>query len=49
MAADVGIRGSRVPDAWLAALAISHGARLATADRDFARDEGLDGFDPVPR
>ena len=45
---DVGVRGNRVPDAWLAALAISHGARLATADRDFARYDGLDWFNPVP-
>jgi predicted nucleic acid-binding protein len=41
------IRGNLVPDAWIAALAISHGARLATADRGFARYEGLDFFDPV--
>ena len=46
-AVDRRIRGQRIPDAWLAALAISHGARLATADRDFARYEGLDWFDPV--
>jgi toxin-antitoxin system PIN domain toxin len=39
--------GNRVPDAWLAALARSHGCRLATADRGFARFEGLDWFDPV--
>jgi toxin-antitoxin system PIN domain toxin len=41
------VRGNRVPDAWLAALAISHGARLATADRDFARYPGLEWFDPM--
>ena len=41
------VRGPLVPDAWLAALAISHGCRLATADRGFARFEGLDWFIPV--
>jgi hypothetical protein len=46
-ATDVRIRGRLVPDAWLAALAISHGARLATADRGFGRFPGLDFFDPV--
>src|SRR5690606_9175000 len=30
---DQGIRGNLVPDAYLAALAVSHGCRLATADR----------------
>jgi uncharacterized protein len=40
------IRANLVPDAWLAALAISHGARLATADRGMARYPGLDWFDP---
>jgi toxin-antitoxin system PIN domain toxin len=41
------IRANLVPDAWLAAVAISHGCRLATADRGFARFEGLDWFDPA--
>lgn len=41
------IRGPLVPDAWLAALALSHGCRLATADRGFARFEDLDWFVPV--
>jgi uncharacterized protein len=40
------VRGNLVPDAWLAAMARSHGGRLATADRGFARFEGLDWFDP---
>ena len=44
---DAHVRGPLVPDAWLAALAISHGCRLATADRGFARFEGLDWFIPV--
>ena len=41
------LRGNLVPDAWLAALAIAHGCRLATADRGVARFTGLDWFDPV--
>ena len=44
---DRGIRGNLVPDAYLAALAISHGCRLATADRGVARYEGLEFFDPA--
>ncbi len=44
---DHGIRGNRVPDAHLAALAVTHGCRLATADRGFARYPGLRWFDPV--
>jgi len=34
-------RGNRVPDAWLAALAIESGCELVTTDRDFARFPGL--------
>ncbi len=45
--ADEMVRANLVPDAWLAALAISHGCRLATADRGFARFARLDFFDPV--
>jgi len=45
--ADAQIRGNLVPDAWLAALALAHGCRLATADRGFARFDSLDVFDPV--
>lgn len=44
-AQDPQVRGNLVPDAWLAALARSHGARLATADRGFGRFGGLDWFD----
>jgi uncharacterized protein len=44
---DKGIRGNLVPDAYLAALAVSHGCRLATADRGFARFPGLNFFDPA--
>ncbi len=36
------IRGSRVTDAWLAALAIESGSQWITLDRDFARFPGLD-------
>ena len=35
-----------VPDAWIAALAVSNGARLATADAGFARFDGLTWFNP---
>jgi toxin-antitoxin system PIN domain toxin len=48
-ARDRGVRGNLVSDAWLAAVAISHGARLATADRGFARFAGLVWFDPISR
>lgn len=41
------IAGNLVPDAWLAALAMSNGARLATADAGFARYRGLSWFNPV--
>ena len=34
-------RGNRVPDAYLAALAIANGAALVSADRGLARYEGL--------
>ena len=43
---DRGLRGNLVPDAYLAALAVSHGARLATADRGVARFPGLEHLDP---
>jgi len=39
--------GPLVTDAHLAALAIEHGATLATADRDFARFPGLRFFNPL--
>lgn len=38
---DAGATGDLVPDAYLAALAIEHGAELITADRDFARFAGV--------
>ncbi|WP_155054650.1 type II toxin-antitoxin system VapC family toxin [Streptomyces blattellae] len=37
----VGARGNLVPDTYLAALAIEHGATLCSVDRDFARFPGL--------
>lgn len=41
------VRGNLVPDAWLAAMARSHGCRVATADRGFARFPGVEWFDPA--
>jgi toxin-antitoxin system PIN domain toxin len=38
---DSGAKGSLVPDAWLAALAIEHGCEFMTNDRDFSRFDGL--------
>jgi len=38
---DVDATGNLVPDAYLAALAIEHGAELITTDRDFARFDQL--------
>lgn len=46
-ATDPGVRANVVPDAHLAALAMVHGCRLATADRGFARFPGLTWFDPA--
>jgi toxin-antitoxin system PIN domain toxin len=45
----VGATGNRVPDAFLAALAIEHGATLVTADRGFARYPGLRWEHPLDR
>jgi toxin-antitoxin system PIN domain toxin len=42
-------RGPLVTDAHLAALAIEHGAVLATSDRDFARFPGLKFFNPLDK
>jgi toxin-antitoxin system PIN domain toxin len=42
-----GTAGNLVMDAHLAALAIEHGARLCTFDRDFARFPGLQTFAPA--
>ena len=43
---DPAVRGNLVPDAWLAALALAHGARLATADRGMRRFAGLEVVGP---
>ena len=40
-------RGPLVMDAHLAALALEHGACIATTDRDFTRFPGLEILDPV--
>ncbi len=47
LAQDRQLAGNLVPDALLAALAMTHGSRLATADRGFSRFPGLDWFDPI--
>lgn len=44
---DRGITGRVLPDAYLAAVAISHQARVATRDRGFARFSGVHFFDPA--
>lgn len=44
---NLGIRGSDVTDAYLAALAYEHDAMLVTADRGFARFPGLRTVDPL--
>jgi toxin-antitoxin system PIN domain toxin len=41
------VRGPLVMDAHLAALAIEHGAKLVTSDRDFARFPGLRTENPL--
>ncbi len=41
------IRGPRVMDAHLAAVAIEHGATLCTTDRDFSRFPGLSWRNPL--
>ncbi|TPW10422.1 MAG: putative PIN domain nucleic acid-binding protein [Acidimicrobiaceae bacterium] len=47
VSSDRGLRGNLIPDAFLAAVTISQGARLATCDRGFARFPGLEWFDPL--
>jgi toxin-antitoxin system PIN domain toxin len=42
-----GANGNRVPDAYLAALAIESGCTWITADRGFARDPGLKWRHPL--
>ena len=45
--ADGNAPANLVTDAHIAALAIEHGCRLATADTDFARFPGLNWFHPL--
>jgi toxin-antitoxin system PIN domain toxin len=45
--APFGTAGNLVSDAHLAALAIEHGGRVASADHDFGRFPGLRWFDPL--
>ena len=44
---DTDTRGSRMTDAWFAALAIEHGCEWITLDRDFARFPGLKWSTPA--
>lgn len=44
---DLRLRGNDVPDGYLAALAIDHGADLVTTDRGFRRFPGLRIVDPL--
>lgn len=44
---DSDARGNLIPDAYLAALAIEHGATFYSADRGFARFEELDWRHPL--
>jgi hypothetical protein len=41
------VRAAMTTDAHIAALAIEHGATLHSADKDFARFDGLPIFDPL--
>lgn len=41
------LRGDDVPDAYLASLAMEHGASMVTLDRGFSRFEGLRTVDPL--
>ena len=47
LAVDAQTMGSRLTDAVLAAIAIEHGATLASTDRDFARFDGLKWVNPL--
>jgi uncharacterized protein len=44
---DRNVHGNRVPDAWIASMAIAHGGTVATRDTGFRRFGGLRSFDPV--
>lgn len=47
LATDGQARGPMLMDAHVAALALEHGASLATTDRDFSRFTGLRWFNPL--
>ena len=47
VAEDHRLTGRLVPDAYLAAVALTHNARIATRDRGFGRFPGLRFFDPA--
>ena len=47
LCAEADVRGPRVSDAWLSALAIESGSQWITLDRDFARFPGLDWRAPT--
>lgn len=49
VAADPHIKANLVPDCYLAAVALTHRARVASRDRGFGRFAGLRYFDPVQR
>lgn len=44
---EAGISGARLMDAHVAALAIEHGAKVATVDRDFRLFDGLKTLNPL--
>ena len=44
---DASAKGPLISDAWYAALALEHGCRFITFDRDFARFPGLDWRAPA--
>ena len=44
---DRNVHGNRVPDAWIASMALAHGGTVATRDTGFRRFAGLRSFDPV--
>jgi toxin-antitoxin system PIN domain toxin len=44
---EAGATGNRIPDAYLAALAIEHGCEFVTCDKDFARFQGLRWRSPL--
>jgi toxin-antitoxin system PIN domain toxin len=47
IATEADARGNLVPDAYIAAVALAHGAPVASMDRDFRRFAGLKIVDPT--